>query len=112
MAPEVITQTKRHNAFFADIWSLGLIFYFMIVGDLPWSGVETLPHLVKHILSGKLSLPVAVSKATRELLAGMLQLSPRARWSTERIKRHIKKALTVFNTKGKRLRIVTLYPQL
>jgi len=113
MAPEVITQTKRRNAFFADIWSLGLIFYYMLVGDLPWSGVDSYPRLVKHILSGKLSVPIQVSKATRELLAGMLQLTPRARWSTDRIKKHIENALfSLGKSKTKSLRIVTLYPRL
>jgi len=108
MAPEVLTQSEHHNAFFSDIWSLGLIFYFMLVGDLPWSKVETLPHLVDIIHAGKLPIPVAVSKATRELLAGMLQLRPRARWSLERIRRHIDLALEPLD-KAKRLRIVTLY---
>jgi serine/threonine protein kinase len=108
MAPEVLTQTSEHNAFLSDIWSLGLIFYFMLVGDLPWSKVDSLPHLVDFIHMGKLPIPVSVSKATRELLAGMLQLTPRARWSTERIKRHIQLALKPLD-QAKRLRIVTLY---
>jgi len=80
----------------------------MLVGDLPWSKVETLPHLVEIIHSGKLPIPVSVSKTTRELLAGMLQLRPRSRWSLERIKRHIDLALEPLE-KAKRLRIVTLY---
>jgi serine/threonine protein kinase len=85
----------------------------MLVGDLPWSGVDSYPQLVKHILSGKLSVPVQVSRATRELLAGMLQLTPRSRWSTERIKRHLEKALfSLGKSKTRSLRIVTLYPRL
>jgi len=107
MAPEVITQSKRHNAFFSDIWSLGLIFYYMLVGDLPWSQCETLPLLVKEIHTGKLLIPVPVSKATKELLAGMLQLKPRSRWLTERIKRHIQLALEPLE-QAKRLKLVTL----
>jgi serine/threonine protein kinase len=116
MAPEVITQTKRHNPFLSDIWSLGLMFYFMLVGNLPWSDTETLPSLTRQILTKKISIPVGVSSATRELLAGMLQLSPRARWNLERIKSWIKKALELLKhqaskiqSQARRLKIVTLY---
>jgi len=123
MAPEVISQTKRHNPFFSDIWSLGLIFYFMLVGYLPWSNTETLPSLTRQILTKKISIPVPVSKTTRELLAGMLQLSPRARWSLDRLRSWITKALELLKhqaskiksqaskikSQARRLKIVTLY---
>jgi serine/threonine protein kinase len=109
MSPEVITGRKRHNAFLSDIWSLGLIFYFMLVGNLPWSKTENYPELLKHILNGKLTIPSTISTATRQLLSGMLQLSPRARWSLQKIKEFILKALELLKRKAKSVRIVTLY---
>jgi len=109
MSPEVMTRSNRHNPFLSDIWSLGLIFYFMIVGNLPWSKTESYPDLIKQILNGKLSIPSTLTTATRQLLSGMLQLAPRARWSLHKIKEFILKALELIQRKAKSVKIVTLY---
>jgi len=94
MAPEVLTQsTSRHNPVLSDIWSLGLIFYYVLVGDLPWPGVDTLRDLVQAVAAGRLYIPRHVSHDARELLAGMLQLTPTSRWSLERIKKHVRGVL-------------------
>jgi len=93
MAPEVLTRSPRHDPMLSDIWSLGLIFYVLLVGDLPWSGVETLPDLVQAVLAGKLYTPQQLSRSTRELLSGMLQLNPKSRWNLQRIQRHVKERL-------------------
>jgi len=92
MAPEVLTRSPRHNPMLSDIWSLGLIFYFLLVGDLPWR-VETLQDLIKAVLGGRLYTPKHMSRSTRELLAGMLQLNPNSRWTLHRIKRHVQDML-------------------
>jgi serine/threonine protein kinase len=109
MAPEVITRTQRHNPFFSDIWSLGLIFYLMLVGNLPWSDTDTFAALVKQILLGKLSIPAELSGKCRELLRGMLQLSPKTRWSLKKIKEFIMKMLEGIKRRVKGVRMVTLY---
>jgi len=62
----------------------------MLVGDLPWPRVETLPDLARAVVSGRLYVPSHVSRGTRELLAGMLQINPSARWSLQRIKRRVR----------------------
>ncbi|OHT00049.1 hypothetical protein TRFO_33340 [Tritrichomonas foetus] len=36
MAPELFLRTE-HDPFLADIWSLGVTFYQMVSGELPWS---------------------------------------------------------------------------
>jgi len=109
MAPEVLVKSKRHNAFISDIWSLVLIFYFMIVGNLPWSEEQTLPELIEKIFAGKIAVPATVSIAARKLLSGMLQLAPKARWSLERVKEFILRTLEALRRKLKGVRVVKLY---
>jgi len=111
MAPEVITQTKRHNPFISDVWSLGLIFYFMLFGNLPWTpeGSQSFPDLVKQVLIGKLCIPASLSIACRQLLSGMLQLSGKARWTLQKIKEFIKQTLEAIRRKLKSVKMVTLY---
>jgi len=109
MAPEVLVKSKRHNAFISDIWSLGLIFYFMIVGNLPWSEEQTLPELIEKIFAGKIAVPATVSIAARKLLSGMLQLAPKARWSLQRVKEFILRTLEALRRKLKGVRVVKLY---
>jgi len=111
MAPEVITQTKRHNPFFSDVWSLGLIFYFMLFGNLPWSPADSqsFPDLVNKVLMGKLCIPASLSIACRQLLSGMLQLSGKARWTLKKIKEFITQTLEAIRRKLKSVKMVTLY---
>jgi len=94
MAPEVLTQTPRHNPMLSDIWSLGIIFYYLLVGDLPWLGVETLQDLVAAVLAGRLYIPRHVSRDARVILAGMLQMTPTMRWSLPLIKKYVRNILS------------------
>jgi serine/threonine protein kinase len=38
MAPEVLKGNNYSSK--ADMWSIGLIFLEMLIGDLPWSNVK------------------------------------------------------------------------
>jgi serine/threonine protein kinase len=41
MSPEMICAVEHLNKFRSDIWSLGITFYMMATGRLPWRGADT-----------------------------------------------------------------------
>ncbi|CAM9938099.1 unnamed protein product, partial [Phaeothamnion confervicola] len=53
MSPEVIKG--RHNPYAADMWSIGIIAYTLLVGSFPFMA-DTLEQLQNKIQFGKLSM--------------------------------------------------------
>jgi len=90
MSPEVLNQEK-HDPQIADVWSLGVILYHMLVGDSPWSFVESLDELLDLVVfESSVKLPPFLSPEVRELLGGILVHQPKARLSLQDIKRKSK----------------------
>jgi len=98
MSPEVLSR-RPHNAILSDIWSLGLIFYQILVGSLPWVGIQTLDELISTVFQDKIYFPRFLSRGIRKLLIGMLQFQPRARLSLKKIKEMISSLLSNFKTR-------------
>eukprot|EP01127_Copromyxa_protea_P022051 TRINITY_DN774_c0_g1_i4.p1 TRINITY_DN774_c0_g1~~TRINITY_DN774_c0_g1_i4.p1 ORF type:complete len:263 (+),score=46.52 TRINITY_DN774_c0_g1_i4:54-842(+) len=73
MAPEVILR-KKHNAVLSDIWSLGILFYYILFADFPWLDVEDMEDLVDAILNDVISFPRHVSKEIKALIGAMLEV--------------------------------------
>jgi len=94
MAPERVLRLK-HKPFFAEIWSLGIVFYNLMIGVTPFEYVRNMDDLRSWMKAGRSSeivsvdLPVNLSKEIREILSGMLVWLPQNRWSLERIKNHL-----------------------
>ena len=51
MAPEIFRKSEGHNPFKADIWALGVTFFYLAVGRLPWE-TSSLPELLRTIAIG------------------------------------------------------------
>ena len=64
--PEQITG-KEYIGSAADIWSLGVIFYAMVCGFLPFEAVS-IPALYKRIKSGVYRCPDYISEEARDLI--------------------------------------------
>jgi serine/threonine protein kinase len=82
VAPEVLLGTGYDTK--ADMWSLGVILYSLLSGDLPFMGKSHL-ELFKKILGGKLEfgdeLWGDVSCAAKDMIQKLLVVSPDSRLS-------------------------------
>jgi len=86
MAPEVLNRDP-HDPRRADVWSMGVILYQMLVGDSPWSEAESLDDLLDLVIfEPQVHLPSFLSEPVKSLLASMLIHDPRKRPSIQHIK--------------------------
>lgn len=75
-APEVVKRETYSLA--ADIWSLGIILYFMLTKDLPFVD-ESVMLTLQKIVENPVEFPPSVSPTAVELIEGMLQKDPEKR---------------------------------
>lgn len=89
MSPEVLNR-ERHDPRVADIWSLGIILYHMLVGDSPWSSVESLDELLDLVLfETSVTLPSFLSEEVKDLLGAILVHQPNGRISLQAIQQKV-----------------------
>ncbi len=67
-----------------DIWALGVILYFLLVGKIPFHSFSE-GRLFKMIERGIYHLPAGISDGAEYLLSKILKMDPRARISVESI---------------------------
>lgn len=79
LSPEVLKK-KPFDPMMADIWSLGVTFFEMASGNLPWEG-DTPQALEKAIFSQKVNIPDHFSKEFIHILGKMLNTNPQNRMS-------------------------------
>lgn len=92
IAPEILTANQPHHtgySFEADIWSLGVILYTLVVGIPPFetSDLQTTYTRIKRC---EYSFPPTcrVSDACRDLISWMLQREPKMRPQLVQIRNH------------------------
>jgi serine/threonine protein kinase len=85
-APEM-TQGIEYTGPEVDIWSMGVILYMMLTGNLPFMGAN-IGELYDAIARGHYAVPDVLNSSVQSLLAGMLQVSPAKRITMSALKKH------------------------
>ena len=84
-APEVLTG--RPYTAQADIWSLGVVIYAIMIGHVPFKG-ETEQKTVEQIVKAEPTFPSYVSDEWADLIRRMLTKDPQARITIAELKEH------------------------
>ncbi|CAB3404310.1 unnamed protein product [Caenorhabditis bovis] len=85
-APELF-RDKSYSGDLVDIWALGVLLYFMLVGVTPFRG-ETVAELKTVIMQGSYNIPEYVSLLANHLIAAMLRVDVANRADIEEVKKN------------------------
>ncbi|KAI5384665.1 Serine/threonine-protein kinase sapk7, variant 2, partial [Lathyrus oleraceus] len=92
IAPEIFSR-KEYDGKLADVWSLGVILYIMLVGEFPFGDQKDLQNLKKimnqiMVVQYKIPDTVHMSQDCRNLLSRIFVANPMKRMSMREIKSH------------------------
>lgn len=86
-APEMLESDKKYNPIMTDIWSIGVILFFMVTDRTPFEGNDALD-LLKQAKSGKINFPDTLSRDCKDLIKKILTPDPKKRIKIPDIKKH------------------------
>ncbi|KAI8380008.1 kinase-like domain-containing protein [Choanephora cucurbitarum] len=80
VAPEQLMSAEALAKTATDVWSLGVILYGLVVGNLPFMEGYDLK-LQQAIMKGQFTMPSHLSKDLQELIVSCLAYDPNQRWT-------------------------------
>jgi serine/threonine protein kinase len=83
-SPELVSYQPSTNAVACDIWALGVTFYEMAFGQLPWFSKRS-AGISSEICSGAISYPPGTPAALTGMLSAMIAMEPCHRKSADDI---------------------------
>lgn len=90
-APEMLNQ-RPYTGFKVDVWSMGCILYFMLVGNFPFGSEcatqKQMQEMFARIQAGKYPVPDRFPAGARDLLEHMLEVDPAKRYSMDQVQYH------------------------
>lgn len=81
-APPELFLKKPYDPMKADVWSLGITFYYLLTGKIPWSSINT-SEMIAQIKLGVVRYPAWINGSEKVLLSYMIRLNPESRLSCE-----------------------------
>ncbi|XP_069874479.1 sperm motility kinase 4A-like [Dipodomys merriami] len=84
--PEMITQQKYQGPK-VDVWSLGILLYFMVMGDVPFDDRSWLV-LKQQVLAGRFQILKQFSTELRDILGYLMTLDPQKRPAVRQVLCH------------------------
>lgn len=85
-APEVLSGNP-YNAIKSDMWSLGVILYVMVTGQMPWSK-RNRAQLFHQIRKGRYHIPPYLSQDCSNLIRALMNLNVESRLNVQGVLAH------------------------
>ena len=87
VSPEILESTNGYSGKAADMWSLGVMLYTMLLGRYPFHDNEP-SALFSKIRSGQFVVPDCISSKAKCLLRSVLRREPGERLSAQELLEH------------------------